>query len=624
MAVWLLNTIEVNGGFLSGLSLSLPPGLTCVIGPRGSGKSTLAEAIRYALGNTRAGVRSARDLIEKNLSNAVITIRTKAEADGAGYVIRRSGREAPILTNLAGESVAGVDLERGSFLPLDAYSNNEIEEIADASLGDKRRELLDDLRGEAFARIQVAIADRQRALEANRDAIRLATSTTAGLRERVEELAEAPAKLAALPAGPAGEGEGDLARLAKQVLTNGREIQTLEQLARLADEYRRETEKLASACETGAALSADESANCELLAEIEGEAFDRFRTAALHLTQAGVELAAVPELIARHRPRLAERHARQQAEYAGLQEKNLVAGQAVQERAAAEQAVMQLRELEGQLKEEEANLARLLDERKHLRGAYLLERERVSTLRSEVAEELQKEAGQKVRVRVLRNADSHAYQQLLASGLQVARLRNHEDIVSALMRLRPEDLAQLIHDNDADEFEAQTGLGKERARKILEAFRDKIDPMDLETVPIEDRVCIELNVASQAEPHFKDAADLSRGQKCTALLPLLLARRDAPLVIDQPEDNLDNHFIFETVVETVRRLKTRRQLIFVTHNANIPVLGEADQIVVLDSDGRKGFVKKCGGVDDCRDEIIDLLEGGRKAFELRRQRYAAK
>lgn len=624
MAVWLLNTIEVNGGFLSGLSLSLPPGLTCVIGPRGSGKSTLAEAIRYALGNTRAGVRSARDLIEKNLSNAVITIRTKAEADGAGYVIRRSGREAPILTNLAGESVAGVDLERGSFLPLDAYSNNEIEEIADASLGDKRRELLDDLRGEAFARIQVAIADRQRALEANRDAIRLATSTTAGLRERVEELAEAPAKLAALPAGPAGEGEGDLARLAKQVLTNGREIQTLEQLARLADEYRRETEKLASACETGAALSADESANCELLAEIEGEAFDRFRTAALHLTQAGVELAAVPELIARHRPRLAERHARQQAEYAGLQEKNLVAGQAVQERAAAEQAVMQLRELEGQLKEEEANLARLLDERKHLRGAYLLERERVSTLRSEVAEELQKEAGQKVRVRVLRNADSHAYQQLLASGLQGARLRNHEDIVSALMRLRPEDLAQLIHDNDADEFEAQTGLGKERARKILEAFRDKIDPMDLETVPIEDRVCIELNVASQAEPHFKDAADLSRGQKCTALLPLLLARRDAPLVIDQPEDNLDNHFIFETVVETVRRLKTRRQLIFVTHNANIPVLGEADQIVVLDSDGRKGFVKKCGGVDDCRDEIIDLLEGGRKAFELRRQRYAAK
>jgi hypothetical protein len=60
------------------------------------------------------------------------------------------------------------------------------------------------------------------------------------------------------------------------------------------------------------------------------------------------------------------------------------------------------------------------------------------------------------------------------------------------MRLRPEDLAQLIHDNDADEFEAQVGLGKERARKVLDSFRDKIDPMQLEIVPIDDRVCIEL------------------------------------------------------------------------------------------------------------------------------------
>jgi ABC-type bacteriocin/lantibiotic exporter with double-glycine peptidase domain len=93
------------------------------------------------------------------------------------------------------------------------------------------------------------------------------------------------------------------------------------------------------------------------------------------------------------------------------------------------------------------------------------------------------------------------------------------------------------------------------------------------------------------------------------------------LVIDQPEDNLDNHFIYETVVETIRRLKPRRQMIFVTHNANIPVLAEADLVVVMNSDGKKGFVQKAGSLDDCREEIIDLLEGGKEAFELRRQRY---
>jgi len=94
------------------------------------------------------------------------------------------------------------------------------------------------------------------------------------------------------------------------------------------------------------------------------------------------------------------------------------------------------------------------------------------------------------------------------------------------------------------------------------------------------------------------------------------------LVIDQPEDNLDNHFIYETVVDTIRKVKPQRQMIFVTHNANIPVLAEADLVVVMDSDGNAGFVERRGSLDECRDEIVDLLEGGREAFELRTKRYA--
>ena len=142
-------------------------------------------------------------------------------------------------------------------------------------------------------------------------------------------------------------------------------------------------------------------------------------------------------------------------------------------------------------------------------------------------------------------------------------------------------------------------------------------------IAIEDRIGIELNVSSTGKANFKDAAELSRGQKCTALLPILLARRDSPLIIDQPEDNLDNHFIFETVVNAVQRLKRHRQMIFITHNANIPVLAEADLVLVMNSDGRIGAVEKSGTVDECREQIIDLLEGGREAFELRSKRYAS-
>jgi predicted ATPase len=85
VATWSLDLIEINGGFLPGLSLEFPTGLTCIIGPRGSGKSTLAEAIRYALGNSRTNSKSTKDLIEKNIQNAVITIRTAPGRDGTTY-----------------------------------------------------------------------------------------------------------------------------------------------------------------------------------------------------------------------------------------------------------------------------------------------------------------------------------------------------------------------------------------------------------------------------------------------------------------------------------------------------------------------------------------------------------
>ena len=208
----------------------------------------------------------------------------------------------------------------------------------------------------------------------------------------------------------------------------------------------------------------------------------------------------------------------------------------------------------------------------------------------------------------MRNADHMSYQQILVDGLKGARVRNQNEILATLMQLRPEQLAQLIQSNDLDSFEDLTHFGSERSRKILDAFQESLDPLALEITAIEDRIGIELNVATLGQPHFKDASDLSRGQKCTALLPILLARRDNPLIIDQPEDNLDNHFIFETVVNAVQRMKKRRQMIFITHNANISVLAEADLVLVMTSDGRVGAIEKCGTVDECREQIIDLLK----------------
>jgi hypothetical protein len=121
---------------------------------------------------------------------------------------------------------------------------------------------------------------------------------------------------------------------------------------------------------------------------------------------------------------------------------------------------------------------------------------------------------------------------LLTQGLKGAGVRNHDEILDSLLQLRPEQLAQFLQSGDHASLDEACSLGPERAKKIVASFRDNIDSLELEVVEIEDQVRIELNVGTSAEPLFRDAAELSQGQKCTALLPLLLARTTNPLIID--------------------------------------------------------------------------------------------
>src|SRR6266498_78276 len=123
--------------------------------------------------------------------------------------------------------------------------------------------------------------------------------------------------------------------------------------------------------------------------------------------------------------------------------------------------------------------------------------------------------------------------------------------------------------------------------------------------------------------------DLSTGEKGTAVLLLLLLESEAPLIVDQPEDDLDNRFITEGIVPKMRQEKRRRQFIFATHNANIPVLGDAELIGALSASGEAGrghaeIPPECEGSIDAtkvRGLVQEILEGGREAFEMRRRKY---
>ncbi len=161
----------------------------------------------------------------------------------------------------------------------------------------------------------------------------------------------------------------------------------------------------------------------------------------------------------------------------------------------------------------------------------------------------------------------------------------------------------------------------EKFSKLQIDFILKLEELDLPPTS-----SIELNVAAEGQPPiWQTLENLSTGQKATAILFLLLLESESPLVVDQPEDDLDNRFISDGIVPTMRVEKRRRQFICATHNANIPVLGDAELILGLEVRNGKADIPErwMASIDSEPVSILvkEVLEGGRDAFELRRLKY---
>ncbi|MBI2837085.1 MAG: hypothetical protein HYX75_02130 [Acidobacteria bacterium] len=152
------------------------------------------------------------------------------------------------------------------------------------------------------------------------------------------------------------------------------------------------------------------------------------------------------------------------------------------------------------------------------------------------------------------------------------------------------------------------------------ARRDRIRLDELERFLPEDHVVAKVRAADGS---FKTIETGSVGEKSTAILSLLLSAGDQPIIIDQPEDDLDNQYVYNVVVDLLRRRKFSRQVIIATHNANIPVNGDAELIVALGVRDRRGAILGAGSIDrpDIKDLVSVIMEGSAEAFRLRRERY---
>jgi hypothetical protein len=189
--------------------------------------------------------------------------------------------------------------------------------------------------------------------------------------------------------------------------------------------------------------------------------------------------------------------------------------------------------------------------------------------------------------------------------------------------MTPLVLSQLILDEDLDKISKQGGVDLGWAEAICKKLRFYPILHDLEVMW--KAPCPVITVRTKgAKPKEIPVSQLSDGQKHTIMLTIaMLAESNIPLVIDQPEDDLDNAFIFSTVVKTLRAIKECRQVILVTHNANIAVLGDAEMLLPMKRSGEGGCAFDFGSIDKAqtRQAAVDILEGGDLAFQRRREIY---
>ena len=648
--------LSVEGGFLSGRPEKAPdghtyrpfmvrfnPNMNTIIGGRGAGKSALLEAIRYAFDapiRTEETQAQANKIVQFTLpAGARVTVYYEL-ADGTRYRITRFKGGDPEVYDLATgdrKNVAPAALAPTG-VPLEVYGQKEIFEISkDVQF---QLNLLDTYIADALRGIQREEGELLRWLSANAQDILRLQEESAQASQRLQELEAVRLELERMERQEAVSRLERKKHLEREKALLDRAVGAVNERVKALERFQSGQDPLRDNLPAEANLKAEKlphagwiMAQAALLARID-DAFD----ASMEALRQGIN-----DIWAAGRP---ARETWQAAYLAVQKEYEALVRELGQdfsaERYFALQAKLQtLEAIYREVQRRDQRLQELSQERE--KRLWMLRRLRLTRefrLRRDKARQLTDHLQDTVRITLECEGNRRAYGEKLAELLAGRRIR--KDVFEKLAMARfprlsgdrgaythPKHLVYAIRQerqkpsDDCSLLATIYGISK-AYRERLAAVDDQT-LYDLETYRVPDLPDISLKVGTQhrslTPPEGKPG--LSTGQKCTAILSIILLERDAPLVIDQPEDDLDNEFIFRQIVQTLRREKERRQFIIVTHNANIPVAGDAELIAVMQADDRHGWIERAGSIDDpgIREPVENILEGGHAAFQIRQMKY---
>lgn len=608
-----IERIQIEEGFLNGFDVWLRAGLNVLIGARGTGKTSLIELVRFCLdvpGYTPESTRRSRDHALSVLGSGQITLTL---VDGARRVtVSRAANDAAPRAS-------------GPYLPPIVLSQTEIETVGlqpggrlrllDGFLGDQRA--LVSAETEAVAAVRSLTAEAN-TIQQDIEQLRRQIAELPSIYEQLAHLAPQEQQVAALSADASARTE-QLNVITGTITVRSVATTVMQRFHAGVSQWR------ASLATAQSSFMPNEAWPPAAGGDPLGQIRSRIAIAHGQVNHVLTELAEIEAECARltggyDNEKIAfEDSARQlRREIDGLQSgagEIIRRGQLLRERKA------QLESLQVVLLSRQATMAQAMQRR----ATAFDDLEAIRTLRFQtragVAANLNLVLGPRIRLDVVRGGQTESFAAAITEALRGSGLK-YTDIVGALaQRISPRELLEAVESDNYQLVAACGNTTPDRAAKAVIAMK-MADLAAIATVAVEDYVTFSLLDGSD----HKDIADLSTGQRCTVILPLVLRHTDRLLIVDQPEDHIDNAFIVDTLIRSILARASDGQILFSTHNANIPVLGNADFVVQLGSDGKRGFPLVAAPLSTGQivNAITMVMEGGADAFQRRATFYGTK
>jgi chromosome segregation protein len=647
-----ITRIEVsNSKFMGPTQIDFNPQYNALIGGRGTGKSSILEYLRWALCDQPLVIaedvelpdyqQRRASLIEKTLRVLDASVQAFVFVNGTEHIVRRHSDGRILLKIGADEFRAATEAEIRSLLPIQAYSQKQLSSVG--IKGDELRRFVNlPIQGELDA-LRSKLKDIASRIKTAHDALRehrRLVKENAAARTELQSLGQ---QLAALREGLKGVSEVDRKLISVQAgwLEEQRIVhlwrKEVTQVTTQIRDLRAQVQRLPTPL--GDARVHDH----DRLAEMEGH------LRAL-LEDVDARLQSAEESLTGDSPARAKLTLAAAAWDAAMEANNKSYEEAKGRAAQSESALKQIAELERRQRElmeavatRDRRIGELGDpeqQNTQLQSEWRAAHSERTNLLDAQCHKLSELSKGLLRATVQRGSGTSAIATALKELVKGTKMRTEKfdqllqgvvaeaDPVSAWLEVVGElrGLSE-VEEAATSPLPKCPRLGSARftddeRRRIAERLLQR-GWADFATLELEDVPRFQYRARESEYIAFSDA---SAGQQATALMFVLLNQDGPPLIIDQPEDDLDNHVI-KDIVEQVWLAKSKRQLIFASHNANLVVNGDAELVIGCGyrsaGDQSGGTISVQGAIDigEVRSEIATVMEGGKEAFSLRQAKY---